>query len=228
LATLNCFSGTIETMTRHNELLPPQPSARIKSGNKRMLRKQKIYKATIFFFVTYVAGMLIYAATLPDTLRIENSIRINSSAEEIFTLINDLHQWQAWSPWENNDITSKRSYSGAGKGAVYVWQANNDAIDGRMEIIESTPVATLAIKLDIIQTFDAHNTVSFTLVKQGDATLITQTVSGSISYASKLLSLCFDMNKISGDKYANGLARLKTLIEQHNPATADTHGFHRH
>ena len=41
-----------------------------------------------------------------------------------FKLMNDFHQWQAWSPWENIDPTMQRTYSGTsqGVGTIYDWE----------------------------------------------------------------------------------------------------------
>ncbi len=39
--------------------------------------------------VTIIAGTLIFAATKPNTFRVERSMSINASAEKVFALIND-------------------------------------------------------------------------------------------------------------------------------------------
>ena len=109
-------------------------------------------KKIAVIIVTLIAVVLIYAATRPDTFRIERSTSIKAPPEKIFPLINDFRQWEAWSPWEKIDPAVKRSYSGAdsGKGAVYAWQGNKDIGQGRMEIIESTPSANIVMKIHFI------------------------------------------------------------------------------
>src|SRR5258706_11837199 len=119
--------------------------------------------------VVVVAVLLIYAATLPDSFRIERSAVIKAPPEKIFAFINDFHQWPAWSPWEKVDPALKRSYSGApsGKGAAYAWEGNNKVGSGRMEILESVPDSRIAIKLDFLKPFQAHNMAEFTLTPAG-------------------------------------------------------------
>jgi len=70
--------------------------------------------------VVLLTGILIYAATKPDTIHVERSISIGASQEKIFALINDFRQWEAWSPY-NKDPAMKKTYSGSagGKGAKY-------------------------------------------------------------------------------------------------------------
>ena len=89
--------------------------------------------------VVLVAAVLVFAATRPDTFRVERTATIKAPPEKIFPLITDLHRWDSWSPWEKMDPAMKRTYSGAasGKGAVYAWEGNSKVGEGRMEITES-------------------------------------------------------------------------------------------
>ena len=61
--------------------------------------------------------ILVYAATRPDSFRVERSAVIEAPPEEIFTHLEDLYQWAAWSPWERKDPAMKRMHSGAARGS---------------------------------------------------------------------------------------------------------------
>jgi uncharacterized protein YndB with AHSA1/START domain len=163
-----------------------------------------------------VVAVLIYAATKPDTFRIQRTTSIKAPPETIYALIEDFHRWEAWSPWEKIDPALKRSYSGSpsGKGAVYAWDGNKDVGQGRMEIVESSPPSKLTLKLDFMKPFEAHNRVVFTLLPQGDATTVTQAMDGPSPYLSKLMGLVFNIDRMVGDKYEEGLASLKALAEK--------------
>ena len=93
-------------------------------------------KAIFSGLALIVLALLIYAATKPDTFRVERSAHIEAPAEKIFPLIADFHQWEKWSPWEKADPRLKRSYSGneSGIGAIYRWDGNKDVGQGQMEI----------------------------------------------------------------------------------------------
>lgn len=84
-----------------------------------------MFKKIVIVLVVLVAALLIFAATKPDTLRVERTTSIKTPPEKIFPLINDFHNWGSWSPWEKRDPAMRRTYSGAasGKGAVYEWEA---------------------------------------------------------------------------------------------------------
>ncbi|MGH8247191.1 MAG: SRPBCC family protein, partial [Gammaproteobacteria bacterium] len=68
-----------------------------------------------------IAAVLIFAATKPDTFRVERAASIKAPPERIFALINDFNRWGAWSPWEKKDPGMKRTFGAtmSGKGAVY-------------------------------------------------------------------------------------------------------------
>ena len=163
-----------------------------------------------------IAGILVYAATRPDTFRVERSAIINSPPEKIFPLINSFRLWEAWSPWEKIDPAIQRSYSGAdsGKGAVYAWQGNRDIGQGRMEILESTPSSKVVIKIDFTQPMEAHNTIEFRLEGQGGSTKVTQAMYGPSSFLSKLVGLFISMDKMIGQKFDEGLAGMKSIVEK--------------
>ncbi len=173
-------------------------------------------KTIVLVIVVLIGAVLIFAGTKPDRFRIERSISIKAPPERIFSLINDFHQWEAWSPWEKIDPALQRTYGGAarGQGAVYEWRGNKDVGHGRMEIIESVPPSKVALKLDFIKPFEAHNTVEFTLATQGDTTTVTQAMYGPSPYMSKLMGLFFSMEQMVGQKYEEGLANLKTIAEK--------------
>ena len=166
--------------------------------------------------VALVAAVLLYAATRPDTFRVERSVTIQAPPDKVFALINDFHQWERWSPWENIDPAIRRSYSGAasGKGAVYEWSGNNEVGHGRMEIVESSAPSKAVLQIHFIKPFEARNTVEFTLAAQGGATTVTQAMYGPSPFISKLMGLFFSMDKMVGEKYEQGLATLKAIAEK--------------
>jgi len=77
-------------------------------------------KKILLTLLIVIAAILIFAATKPDTYRVERSITISAPPEKPFALIDDFHNWDLWSPWAHLDPNIKVTYSGpsSGKGAV--------------------------------------------------------------------------------------------------------------
>ncbi len=170
----------------------------------------------IAVIVVLIVAVLIYAATRPDTFRIERATDIRSPPDKVFALINDFHAWTQWSPWEKLDPALKRAHSGTatGKGAIYEWLGNNKVGQGRMEILESAAPARIVIKLDFLKPFEAHNTAEFTLQTQGEVTHVNWAMFGPSPFMSKLMSVFFSMDKMVGKDFEAGLANLKGLAEK--------------
>ena len=166
--------------------------------------------------VLVIAAMLIFAATRPNSFRIERSALIKAPPEKIFTHINDFRLWEPWSPWEKLDPALTRTYSGApsGVGAVYEWKGNRQVGSGRMQIVESTAPSKVVLTLHFITPFEAHNTVEFVLTPEGGATKVTQAMYGPRPFISKLMGLFFSMDKMVGDKYEEGLASLALIAQK--------------
>jgi len=167
-----------------------------------------------------IVVLLIYAATQPSAFRVQRSANIQAPPERIFPHINDFHSWGAWSPWEKLDPNLKRTFSGpaSGVGSTYAWEGNKKVGQGRMEITEATEPSKIAIKLDFIKPFEAHNTAEFALARNGQSTDLTWAMLGHKPFLFKVMSVFMDMDKMIGKDFEAGLANLKAIAEQ--PASA--------
>jgi len=175
-----------------------------------------MFKIIAIVVVGVIAAVLIFAATRPDTFRVQRTARIKAPPGKIFPLIDDLHRHTTWSPWEKKDPEMKRAHSGApsGKGAVYEWNGNKEIGKGRMEITESTPSSRVVMAMHFIKPFEAHNTAEFTLEPKGDSTTVTWALYGPQPYFAKVMHLFFNVDKMVGKEFETGLANLKAIAEK--------------
>lgn len=166
--------------------------------------------------IVLLGAFLIYAATRPDSFRVQRSATIKAPPEKIFPLINDLHSMQTWSAWEKMDPGMKRTYSGAssGPGAAYAWAGNRQIGEGRMEIIESSPPSKITLRMDFFKPFAAVNTLEFTLQPDGEATRVTEAFFGPSPFLSKVMGILCNMDKMVGGKFDESLAELKSIAER--------------
>lgn len=174
-----------------------------------------MFKTIAIILALLIAAVLIYAATKPDSFRVERSATIKASPEKISAYLTDFKQWTAWSPWEGKDLAMKRTYSGSvsGKGAVYGWEGNKNVGTGRMEILDVQP-QKVTIKLDFLAPFEAHNTAEYVMEPQGDSTKLTWAMFGPANYMSKVMTTVMSMEKMVGPDFEAGLAKLKAAAEK--------------
>jgi carbon monoxide dehydrogenase subunit G len=172
-------------------------------------------KTIALLLVAAVVLLLALAATRPDTFSVQRSARIQAPADQVHALINDLHRFNRWNPYEKKDPNLKGSYSGpaAGPGATYAFEGNKNVGKGSLRIVDSQP-GQVTMELHMIEPMEGRNTVRFTLVPQGGATEVTWAMQGASPFIGKLMGLVFDMDKMIGGDFEAGLAALKTLAEQ--------------
>ena len=114
--------------------------------------------------IVVIAAVLIYAATRPDTFRIERSTSVAAPPDQVFALIDDLHQFNTWNPWLRKEPNVEQTYEGtaSGVGSAYRWRGDKTG-SGRMEIVELLPAQRVAMKLDFIKPIEAHHRAEFTI-----------------------------------------------------------------
>lgn len=172
---------------------------------------------TIALIAVAVLGVvLVFAATRPDTFRVERSARIKAPPEQLYPLINDLRQFNTWNPYEKKDPNIKGEYRGpqAGAGAAYHFQGNKDVGKGSISIVESAAPAKVTMKLDMIEPFEGHNIVEFSIAPRGDATEVTWAMHGPSPFVAKLMGIFLDMDRMIGRDFDAGLSDLKARAER--------------
>jgi len=85
------------------------------------MRKKPVLKYVVSALLVLVAGFAGIVALQPSDFRVTRSATIAAPPETVFSQVNDLHRWEAWSPWAKLDPAAKNSYEGpaAGIGAAF-------------------------------------------------------------------------------------------------------------
>jgi hypothetical protein len=172
-------------------------------------------KFVVLVIVLAVAGILVVAATRPDTFRVQRTASIAAPAEKIFPLIDSLRSGEQWSPYYRKDPAMQGTYSGPeqGVGAKFEFAGNKDVGRGRVSIIGHAPPHKVTMRLQMFEPFAADNVVEFTLVPRGRTTDVTWAMQGRQPYLAKVVCLFLDMDKMVGADFAAGLANLKAIVE---------------
>ncbi|MDO8876611.1 MAG: SRPBCC family protein [Pseudolabrys sp.] len=176
----------------------------------------KIFLIIAAVLVVAVTVVLALATTKPDTFRVTRTTTIKAPPEKIYPMIADFHRWTAWSPYENKDPAMKRTYGGTpgAVGQTYGWSGDKNTGVGSMTLTEAAPSSKVALKLDFISPFEAHNTVVFSIVPQGDGTIVNWDMQGPTPFIGKIMHVFMNMDKMVGTDFEVGLANLKAQAEK--------------
>ena len=173
-------------------------------------------KTILIAIPVVIAGVLAYAATLPDTFHVSRSLEVHSPRESVFPLIADMQRFNTWNPFNKKDPNIKGTYSGptSGPGAKYAFEGNNDVGSGDLAIVDVASPSRVTMKLDMLEPMRASNNITFTLEPDGQGTRVTWAMEGQMPYIGKVMHLVFNMDKMVGKDFENGLANLKALAEK--------------
>ncbi|TWU29276.1 Polyketide cyclase / dehydrase and lipid transport [Bythopirellula polymerisocia] len=187
-----------------------EPLVQQSTRNSRSIFSKILLGLVVVLFL--LVGLI---AIQPSEFRVERTATMNAPAAAVFAEVNDFHNWEAWSPWIELDPEAKNSFDGpdAGEGAVFRWDGNDDVGAGSMTITESKPNELVRIRLAFTRPFEDSSTTEFTLKPDGDETKVTWSMYGRNNFISKAFCLIMDMDKMIGDKYEEGLASLKQIVE---------------
>jgi carbon monoxide dehydrogenase subunit G len=165
----------------------------------------------LYFAMAAAAAWIIMQ---PNRFVVTRSAVIDAPPEQVFPHINDLHNWQAWSPWARLDPNAKNTYEGpaAGAGAAFEWAGDKRVGAGRLTILDSRPFESVDMKLDIAKPFAASNDVSFKLAPEGERTRVAWTMTGPRPAIAKIFNLVMNIDKMCGDQFESGLSNLNALF----------------
>ncbi len=88
----------------------------------------------------FLVILAVIPSMLSDEFELSRSIKIKAPADKVFSQVNDLKNWENWSPWLQHDNTIKITYADVTEGvrASYSW-TSQDSGEGTLTIVESVP-----------------------------------------------------------------------------------------
>ena len=170
-----------------------------------------------------VAGVLVLfaavAATRPSAYHVERTLTVDASADVVFGVLNDLHQFAGvmvlfGDRLISSDPTMEKAFHGppSGVGQSFAWKGK-DAGKGKLTIEESVPGRKVDMKLEFVEPMKSTATNAFTLSGAPTGTTVTWAMDGNHNFIGKALGMFMNMDRMLGSDIEKGLAQLKTVAE---------------
>lgn len=187
----------------------------------------KIITKTIFstFFMAVLA-LAIVIQLQSDTFKIERKAKFSAPAPVLFSQVDNLMNWNQWSPWAQIDPNAKYVFEGPkeGVGAKLSWVGNSEIGEGSMQIIGSEPYEFVRFSLHFMRPFESSAVTNFTFQPIGDSeTLVIWTMQGEANFMSKAVGLFMDCEKIVGAQFEQGFVNLQSRIDTLKQASSVSH-----
>jgi len=172
-------------------------------------------KKVLLALLIIVAILAIVVAFRPSEFSYSRSATISAPASKVFALVNDFHQWEAWSPWAKLDTNAVVSFEGpaSGVGATFRWAGNKEIGEGSQMIVASELDQRIAIVLEFLKPFQATNFAEFLFEEMDGHTTVTWSMTGNNNFMGKLFSLLVDCDAMIGGQFEKGLANMKVIAE---------------
>lgn len=172
-------------------------------------------KKILIGIAAVIVLFVIIVALQPAQYRVTRTATMPAAPSVVFEHVNDLHKWDAWSPWAKLDPAMKTAFDGpqSGTGASYAWVGNKEVGEGKMSITESKANELVRLKLEFIKPFASTAMTEFTFKPEGEQTAVTWSMTGDKNFMSKAICLFMNMDKMVGGDFEKGLAGLKSAVQ---------------
>jgi hypothetical protein len=174
-----------------------------------------MFKMILIGLAVVIILFVVIVLLQPGEFRVERSATMSALADAVFAQVNDFYKWEAWSPWAKIDPEAEYSYDGAaaGTGAIFRWKGNSEVGEGSLTILESRAPEVIRIRLDFIKPFEDSATTEFRFKGEGEKTTVTWSIEGKNDFIGKVMCLFMNMDRMIGDRYEEGLANIKGIVE---------------
>lgn len=176
----------------------------------------KFLKWLLIIIAVLAVVLVVVGFILPQQRHVERSITIAAMKDTVFNQVNNLQNFNNWSPWSDIDPNTSYSYTGpqSGVGATMVWDSQMKEVgSGTYKIIESNYPNLVKYEIKFGQE-QVPAFSSFTLEEVGiEQTRVTW--SFDIDYGNNLIGryLGLMMDGAVGQQYQKGLENLKDVVE---------------
>ncbi len=178
----------------------------------------KTFLRILLGIIILVVLIVIVGLILPSKAHVERSLTINAPQEVLFEQVNNLHNWEEWSPWHRLDPAMKLEYSGplSGTGASYSWNSTNKNVgDGKLTILYSHPYDSISVEMDFMKQGISNGYYLFQKTDSG--THVTWGFDADMGKNPFLKYFGLMMNKYVGGDYEKGLKNLDSLVHTLSP-----------
>ena len=181
-------------------------------------------KKLLIGLLAAIALVVLIGVMLPSNIQVSQSILIHTPADMVFEEVNNLKQWNHWSPWQKEDPTTVKedpitvmTYEGpdSGVGCKMIWDSKNPKLGkGSQEIIKSIPNRHIEVALNFAS-WKHHTRSNWDFEeRENNSTQVTWSYTSHIrkNIWHKYMAIII---KPSLEKdYIKGLQQLKTHVEQ--------------
>jgi uncharacterized protein YndB with AHSA1/START domain len=179
---------------------------------------KKILKITGLVLLALIASILLIAAFVPKNYKVERSVTINKSKENVFEYARYLKNQNEFSVWSKIDPDMKVDYHGTDGtvGFVSAWDSPvKEAGKGEQEIIKIDDGKRIDYEIRFLEPMKSTDNAFLEFTGLNDSTTsVTWGFFGKMKYPMNASLLFLDMDQMLGKDLEGGLNNLKQILER--------------
>nr|WP_299173967.1 SRPBCC family protein [uncultured Allomuricauda sp.] len=171
----------------------------------------------LYILAGIVLLILILAMIAPKSYNVSRSIEIAKPKNEVFENLRFLKNQDAWSPWNKKDPNMEKKFTGTDGevGATSYWNGNKDVGEGEQELTKIVDGERIESELRFLKPWKSTSDAYLVTEDTGSGnTKVTWGFSGKNKFPTSIFMLFMNMDKAVGGDFEEGLASLKSVLEQ--------------
>lgn len=176
---------------------------------KRFLKKTGIWIGLILL------AIILFSFLLPREVSVSRSITVDAPIDRVFEQVNDLRNWEKWSPWKRMDPMMEMTFSNppVGQGAFYKWVSKDKRLgSGTMTLAKVVNNEEIVTALHNDKWGDANST--FLFGHKGKEVEVTWKMTNDIGVMPWKKYFGMAMRSEMNKQFDKGLAGIKFYAEK--------------
>lgn len=171
----------------------------------------------LYILLAILAIFVVLVLAAPKKYDVRRSILINKPVSEVFQYVKLVENQNIWSPWKRRDPEMKQYQTGTDGtvGFVNRWESDHKEVGaGEQEITAIVENERVDSELRFMKPWKSRSDAFFLLREiEPDQTEVVWGFSGTHSVPLNVMMLFYDMDKVVGKDFDEGLHELKTVME---------------
>lgn len=171
----------------------------------------------LYILLGIVLLVVILAIVAPKSYDVHRSILIDKPKEMVFDHVKLIRNHKIWSPWNLKDPNMTLTYEGTDgeEGFISRWEGNKDVGAGYQTVINIVPNERMDNHLVFLKPWKSESNGYYIFEDAAPGqTKMTWGFKGKNKFPATLFMLLYNMDKVVGKEFKEGLQTLKNHLEE--------------
>lgn len=171
----------------------------------------------LYILLAIVLIVVILAVVAPKSYDVHRSVLIDKPKEMVFDHVQLIRNHKIWSPWNLKDPDMSLTYEGIDGqvGFISRWNGNKEVGSGFQTITKIVPNERIENHINFLKPWKSESNGYYLFEEAAPGqTKVTWGFRGKNKFPATLFMLLYNMDKVVGKEFNEGLLNLKKHLEK--------------